>query len=211
MTAQAKPQSSVTLDLAPLEERVDRLFDRFLTVLPQIADAAKRNDTDAQVAALKEMQPIRAGLLEALSELQSEIARLHERAMSAPRDEKHVPNLVQWFKACARIDVFASDILPDVELVNACRRAKYDIVQTLDTIPPGRKPALQPLLTDSDPGVRIDAAIFLLDVMPDQVLPLLRDVDVKKDGLAPTLAADFALLRYKVEHPVMSRQADAHR
>jgi hypothetical protein len=83
-----------------------------------------------------------------------------------------------------------------------------DIVQALAVSAAGTRD-LKPLLDDPDPAIRISAAIFLIELIPDVVLPMLRAVDVKKDGFGPTRAARFELARYEEKHPEISQQSPA--
>jgi hypothetical protein len=72
------------------------------------------------------------------------------------------------------------------------------IVKALHTIGSGRT-ALVVLLDCPDPGVRALAGAHLLDLMPERVVPILRQIEAKADGSSASFRAQWALLAWERE------------
>ncbi|MGC2122659.1 MAG: hypothetical protein WA652_07375, partial [Xanthobacteraceae bacterium] len=68
----------------------------------------------------------------------------------------------------------------------------------LDVIGAGRV-ALAVLLDHPDAGIRALAGSYLIDLMPEQVVPLLREIDEKNEGCSADFRAHWALLAWKLE------------
>lgn len=68
-------------------------------------------------------------------------------------------------------------------------------VAALESLNEGARTALIPLLSDKDDGVRVAAAAYLLDSMPDIALPVLHDMR-ENGNLEASLDAHIVLLRY---------------
>jgi hypothetical protein len=72
------------------------------------------------------------------------------------------------------------------------------IIKTLDTIGSGRV-ALAALLDHADPGVRALAGAYLIDLMPERVGPILRQIEEKAGGRSAGFRAHWVLLAWQRE------------
>ena len=73
-----------------------------------------------------------------------------------------------------------------------------EIVLALNDIDPGPA-ALTALFDHPDAAVRAKAGAYLIDLMPDQVVPLLKQIDEKSDGSSACFTAHWALLAWERE------------
>lgn len=69
------------------------------------------------------------------------------------------------------------------------------IFKALDTTGAGQV-GLARLLDHPDVGVRVLAGAYLIELMPDRVVPMLREIDESAGGSSPGFTAHFALLRW---------------
>jgi Domain of unknown function (DUF2019) len=111
-------------------------------------------------------------------------------------DDQRVASLIQGFVFGNRLMDVLHDELGDTAGETRVNRLVYDIVQVLDTLDPDRT-ALTALLDHPDAGVRGAAAAFLLAMMPERVIPILRDIEEKQRGSSPGFSASFTLARWE--------------
>ena len=71
-----------------------------------------------------------------------------------------------------------------------------EIVKALNRIGSGRA-ALAALLDHPDPGVRAYAGVYLIDLMPERVCPILQQVRKEVRGLSPNLRASMTLIAWE--------------
>jgi hypothetical protein len=72
------------------------------------------------------------------------------------------------------------------------------IVKALDRTGSGRA-ALAVLLDHRDPGVRALAGVYLIDLLPERVSPILRQVEEEARGRSAGFRAHWALLAWQRE------------
>ena len=114
-------------------------------------------------------------------------------------DDERAASLVRGFVFGARLADTLHDEFRDtadgetkvVHLMDA-------IVKTLDGIGSGRA-ALAALLDHPDPGVRAWAGAYLIDLLPERVVPILRQIELKGDGSSASLGAHWTLLAWQRE------------
>jgi hypothetical protein len=112
--------------------------------------------------------------------------------------DKHVASLLRGFELGTRLADTLHDEFSDPDGVTKAVRLVDAIVKTLHTIGPGRT-ALVVLLDHPDPGVRALAGAHLLDLMPQRVVPILRQIEAKADGSSASFRAQWALLAWERE------------
>ena len=66
-------------------------------------------------------------------------------------------------------------------------------MKALDEMRSGRV-ALARLLDHPDPGVRASAGAYLIDMMPDRVVPVLRQIEERNKGSSAGFSAHWVLL-----------------
>ena len=112
--------------------------------------------------------------------------------------DKRAASLIRGFEFGTRLADTLHDEFSDPDGVNEAVRLVDAIVKALHTIGSGRT-ALVVLLDHSDPGVRALAGAHLLDLMPERVVPILRQIEAKADGSSASFRAQWALLAWERE------------
>ena len=177
--------------IAQLEERLHEWFYGNVATF-----ASDDRQTQAEVLLrgfdlVKEFDRLKADGLAAMTAL---LARKDETT-----DEQRVASLIRGFEFGARL----ADILHDQFRDIADGETKVvglmdEIVKALNAIGFGRA-ALAVLLDHTDAGVRALAGFYLIDLMPDRVVPILRQIEEKKDASSALFRAGWALLGWKLE------------
>lgn len=176
--------------IAQLAVELDAWFD---------ANAATFNSTDRAVQG----KAIRRGvtLVRKLDELKrrasTELTKLIEDRSLATRQERSNA-LLAGFKFGARLADTLHDELLDTEGETKVVRLMYAIVNALDEIDPGRAD-LATLLDDHDAGVRAYAGAYLIKLMPERVIPILRDIEEQQKANSAHFSAYWTLLRWEHE------------
>jgi len=117
------------------------------------------------------------------------------RDQSAMPDDERIASLVSGLEFGAKLDATLHDELHDTDGTNKVVRLMNGIAEILDGI--GSGPAvLVTLLDRPDPAVRASAGAYLLisNLMPERVVPLLREIDEKYKGRSAGFTAHWALL-----------------
>jgi len=105
-------------------------------------------------------------------------------------------SLIGGFEFGAKLAAVLHDELLDTDGVAAVVRQMDTIVLALNDIPPGRA-ALTALFDHADVAVRARAGAYLIDLMPDRVVPLLKQIDGETDGSGASFTAHWALLAWE--------------
>ena len=142
-------------------------------------------------ALVKEFDRLKADGLAAITAL---LARQDETT-----EEQRAASLISGFEFGARL----ADILHDQFRDVADGETKVvdlmdEIVKALDTIGSGRA-ALAVLLDHPDAGVRALAGAYLIDLMPHRVVPILRQIEERRDASSPSFRAHWILLAWERE------------
>jgi hypothetical protein len=115
-------------------------------------------------------------------------------------DDEHVASLVRGFEFAAKLKASLHDELLDTDGSNKIVLLMNEIANALDALGPGRN-ALGVLLEDADARVRASAGAYLLiaNLMPDRVVPILREIDRKNDASSASFTAHWALLDWELK------------
>ena len=113
-------------------------------------------------------------------------------------DSERIANLLQVFAFAEKLAAALHDELLDVDGETEVLRLVRPIVDKLDTIEPGRN-ALAGLLDDPDPIVQASAGTFLIRMMPDRVIPILRAIEQNEPRKSAGFKAGWALTHWRVE------------
>jgi len=103
---------------------------------------------------------------------------------------------VQAFAFAAKLANTLHDQFRDIDGETQVARLTEAIVKALERTATGRA-ALAVLLDHPDAGVRAWAGACLIFVMPDRVVPILREIMEKEHANSAHFTAYFALLRWK--------------
>ena len=139
---------------------------------------------------VKEFDHLKADGLAAISALLTR--------QDASTEEQRVTSLLRGFEFAAKLaDVLADEMRDIVDGQTRVVHLMDELVKALDAIGTGRE-ALAVLLDHPDPGVRSSAGGYLIDLMPERVIPILRQIDDRHDG-STSLKAHWVLLAWERE------------
>lgn len=105
--------------------------------------------------------------------------------------------LLHGFERAARLEGISND-LQDWDGVKQIDHIMDDIVLALAAIGPGRT-LLVPLLEHDNARVRVLAGRYLIDLMPDRVIPILERIDKEGDGSSDGFSAFLVLQAWEIE------------
>jgi hypothetical protein len=125
------------------------------------------------------------------------ITTLLDRQDAIAEDER-VASLVRTFAFAAKLAATLSDELMDTNGANKVSGLMIGIANALEATGSGRA-ALAVLLDNADNRVRAFAGVYLIDSMPDRVLPILRDIEEKEHGNEAHFTAHFGVLGWERE------------
>ena len=178
--------------IAQLGERLDRWFDRSLPTFATQDHAAHGRAILRGVEIVRELDRLKAEGLAAIR------AMLKSRA--ATTQQQRIASLIRAFELATKLGDTLHDELLDTDGENKLIRLKNEIAKALDSTDSGRT-ALAVLLDHPDEGVRASAGRYLLsmDLMPERVVPILREIE--KDGKANSAGfkAHWALLDWELK------------
>jgi len=105
--------------------------------------------------------------------------------------------LLHGFERAARLEGISND-LQDWDGVKQIDHIMDDIVVALAAIGPGRT-LLVPLLEHDNARVRVLAGRYLIDLIPDRVIPILERIDKEGDGSFDGFSAFLVLQAWEIE------------
>jgi hypothetical protein len=129
-------------------------------------------------------------------------ALISQSHMSKPG--KNVASLVRGFEFAAKLADALHDELLDTDGENKVVHLMNEIANTLDGTASGRA-GLAVLLDNANPGVRASAGAYLIRLMPDRVLPILREIEDAERGTSAGFNAHSAIIRWQRESKVQNR------
>jgi len=121
-----------------------------------------------------------------------------------PVSEERVASLVRGFEFAAKLADTLYDELLDTDGGNKVTALMNNIAGALDGMGAGRA-SLAVLLHSPDARVRASAGAYLIKLMPDRVLPILREIEEGEDGSSAGFHAHWALLRWEQENKVRGK------
>lgn len=113
--------------------------------------------------------------------------------------EERIASLVCGFEFAAKLADSLHDVLLDTDGANKVTTLMNDIAKALDGMDAGRA-ALAVLLDSTDARVRASAGAYLIRLMPDQVLPILREIEKGEGASSAGFHAHWAILRWEQEN-----------
>jgi hypothetical protein len=114
-------------------------------------------------------------------------------------DDERAASLIHGFEFGTRLaDTLHDEFRDTADGETKVVRLMDAIVKALDRIGSGRA-ALAVLLDHPDPGVRALAGAYLIDLMPDRVGPVLRQIEENASGRSAGFRAHWALLAWQRE------------
>jgi len=177
--------------IVQLGEKLDAWWAGFSAMLDSEDRVAQSKALLSGVEIAKEFDRLRADGMAA-------ITALLNRPDSVPDDER-AASLIRGFEFGARLaDTLHDEFSDTADGETKVVRLTDAIVKNLDTIGSGRA-ALAALLDHPDAGVRALAGAYLIDLMPERVVPMLREINKQRQGLSAGFRAFVALLGWERE------------
>ncbi len=183
--------------IVELGERLDAWTTGFFAMLDSKDRVAQARALGAGVEIVKGLDALKAKGLAALRALL--------RRQDAASEEERVASLVKGFVFATKLGDVLHDELLDTDGANKAILLKQSIVETLETAGSGRG-ALAVLLDHPDAGVRASAGTFLINLMPDRVLPILREIEEKSGGNRAYFKAHWALLDWELKQKARAKE-----
>lgn len=185
--------------IAKLAEELDAWFDGSAATFASADRAAQTRAIERGVAIARDLDRLKASALKAFKSL---IAK-----SSSGADDERTPSLIKAFEVGAKLKAVLHDELFDIDGANKIVLLMNDIARILDTTSQGRS-VLGELLDHSDPRVRAAAGAYLLinDLLPDRVVPVLREIEQKEEGVTGAyFTAHMALVEWDLKQKARQR------
>lgn len=176
--------------IAQLASKLDAWLDRSVPVLSSQDSAAHGKAIRRGIAIVQEFDRLKAEGITAITGLLNRDA--------AVADSNRKAALIRAFEFGTRLADALHDEFLDTDGENMVWRLLDKIVLNLDKIAPGRA-SLDILFDSPDPGVRASAGAYLIDLMPERVIPMLRDIDEAGGGKSADFGAHWTLLAWERE------------
>ena len=176
--------------IVELGAKLDAWLDGNLATISSMERVAQFKALLAGIEITKELDLLKAKGLAAITALldRQDAARENERAAS----------LIRGFEFAAKLADALHDELLDVNGETAVLRLKGAVVDKLDTLGSGRA-VLAVLLDHADAGVRAQAGASLMRLMPERVLPILREIEGKENWESAGFRAHWAIVGWERE------------
>jgi hypothetical protein len=188
-----QPEAVVDIDesIAQLGQKLDGWWDGFSPILNSENRVTQGIALQRGFELAKEFDRLKADGVAA-------ITALLDRQDSVSQGE-HAASLICGFEFGARLaDTLHDEFRDTADGETKVVRLTDAIVKALDTVGSGRR-ALAVLLDHKDPGVRALAGAYLVDLMPERVGPILRQVEDEARGRSAGFRARWALLAWERE------------
>jgi hypothetical protein len=177
----------VEQSIAELAEKLDAWFDGNAAAFASADRTAHVRAIDRGVAIARELDRLKSSALKAFKSL---IAN----STSAPDGDERTASLIKAFEVGAKLRAALHDELLDVNGYNKIVLLMNDIAAALDVTSRGRL-VLGELLEQSDSRVRAAAGAYLLinDLLPERVVPVLREIEQTEGATTAYFTAYRAL------------------
>jgi hypothetical protein len=176
--------------IVQLGAKLDAWLDGNLATIPKMDRVAKFRALLAGVEITKELDHLKAKGLQAIAELL--------KSRDAATESERIASLIRGFEFAAKLASTLSDELMDTDGYNKIIDRMNDIAKSLDSIGRGRT-ALAVLLDHPDDRVRAKAGAYLMALMPERVLPILREIEGKGKADNADFTAHNAILYWEHE------------
>jgi hypothetical protein len=182
--------------IARLGAKLDKWFDENHTTFASHNRKEQGNALLSGFALVKELDRLKG---DGLAAIRAVLNRTH---LSTPAE--YAESLIRGFQFAAKLADTLHDQLLDTDGETKVVQLMNEIANTLDGISAGRA-ALATLLDNPNPGVRAAAGAYLIDLMPDRVVPVLREIEDTERGSSAGFNAHWALLRWERENKAQDR------
>ena len=185
--------------IVQLAEKLDAWIDTNLDALSSMNQAERVKAVRTALEITMDLERIKAEGVAAIK------AVLDNRGAAAQNER--VASLVRSFEFAAKLSNTLSDEWLDTDGANQVVDLENDIALQLDATGSGRV-ALAVLLDHADAGIRASAGAHLVDLMPDRVLPILREIEENEHANSAHFTAHWAILGWEREGKFKARRPD---
>lgn len=179
--------------IARLGAKLDAWLDNDLPIFASDDKTAQAHALLGGFEIVAELDQLRSDGMAAID------AILHPQNAISP--DEHIASLVRAFEFAAILTTALYDEVSDTDGGNELVMKMNAIANTLDESQPGRI-ALAALLDHTKDGVRAAAGAYLVDLMPDRVVPILREIDEKGGGNDANFTAHWALRDWELKQKI---------
>jgi len=177
--------------IVQLGEKLDAWCSGFFPILDSEDRAAQGKALLVGIEIQKKLDSLKAQGLAAITAL------LNRR--DAVTDDERASSLVRGFEFATKLADTLHEELLDMDGVNKVARLKNAIATELDAVGPGRV-VLAALLDHHDARVRASAGAYLINRIPDRVLPILKEIEQGNYCNRAYFPAHWALLDWELKH-----------
>jgi hypothetical protein len=188
-----QPEAAVAIDesIAQLGEKLQEWFYSNVATFASDDRQAQANALLRGFELVREFDRLKADGLAAITGLLT--------CQDVTTEEQRAASLIRGFEFGARLANTLHDEIRDIaDGETKVVHLMDEIVKALDTIGAGRE-ALAGLLDHPEPGVRSSAGAYLIDLMPQRVIPILRQIEEKRDASSASFRAHWILLNWERE------------
>jgi hypothetical protein len=170
--------------------KLDEWLDGNLGTISSMDRVAQFKALLAGIEITKELDLLKAKGLAAITALL--------KRQDAVTEDERAASLIRAFEFSAKLSCTLHDELLDTDGETKVRNLMNEIANSLDTIDSGGT-ALAVLLDHPDDRVRAKAGAYLVDLLPDRVLPILHEIEDKGRGDSADFTAHWAILGWELE------------
>jgi hypothetical protein len=181
---------NVDQSMIQLGEKLDAWWDRFSGMLDSEDRLAQANALLPGLEIAKEFERLKADGLAIIQALLNE--------SGTPSADDRIKTLVHGFEFGARLADTLHDEFRDIDGETNVVRLMDAVVKEINAMGSGRS-ALSGLLDHPDAGVRALAGTYLIDLMPERVVPVLEDVKERENANSAHFRAFWTLLAWDRE------------
>jgi hypothetical protein len=194
MAPVARLEAAMEVDdsIVQLGAKLDAWWDVFSPLLDSEDRVAQGKVLLRGFGIAKEFDRLKAEGLAAITAL------LDRQDAGAVTRAERVASFVRGFSFSAKLAATLHDEFRDMDGETEVVRLMYAIANALDALGPGR-PALVGLLDDPDARVRAFVGAYLINLMPERVIPILRAIEEKEHANSAHFTAYWTLLRWERE------------
>jgi hypothetical protein len=176
--------------IARLAAKLDAWLDKSLPVFSSQDSAEHGKAIRRGIAIIEEFDRLKAEGIAAIAALLSRHVTVF--------DSNRKASLIRAFEFGTKLADALHDEFLDTDGENLVWRLLDKIVLNLDKIGAGRA-SLDVLFGSPDAGVGASAGAYLIDLMPERVIPMLRDIDEAGGGKSADFGAHWTLLAWERE------------
>lgn len=188
---------NVDAAIAELGAKLDSWFDRNRATF---ASHDRNSQSKALLAGIEIVQELDSLKQQGLRTIRTLLQR---RNATTPRE--HIAGLLCGFELATKLGDALHNELLDTDGENKFIGLLNEIAEALDATDRGRG-ELAALLDHPDAGVRASAGAYLIHLMPERVVPILREIDETDQGLSADFTAHWALLDWELKQKAAGKK-----